>query len=156
MESWRRQEVTTLQLRYIKRCQWNRGWYVQLTEWIKPITTSKLKFKWMLFSPKSSIILSQTVVEWSAVDNTLFLSLVFHKDAKTCQGKAPESPLLVPLLLQVLQEQGLRFLLQVLRVTCDNYQILIYCFTFLYLSFHCIYITHTFTSNMIHAAEQRN
>lgn len=39
----------TLQLRRIKKCQWNRGWYVQLTEWIKPITVSKLKCKWMCF-----------------------------------------------------------------------------------------------------------
>lgn len=39
----------TLQLRHIKKCQWNRGWYVQLTEWIKPITLSKLKLKWMCF-----------------------------------------------------------------------------------------------------------
>lgn len=39
----------TLHLRHIKKCQWNRGWYVQLTEWIKPITMSKLKFKWICF-----------------------------------------------------------------------------------------------------------
>ena len=48
-KSRRKQGAMTLQLRNIKRRQWSRGWYVQLTEWIKAITTSKLKFKWMCF-----------------------------------------------------------------------------------------------------------
>lgn len=43
--------------------------------------------------------------------NTLFVSLVFHTDAESHQAEAPEPPLPVPRLLQLLQEQGLWFLL---------------------------------------------
>lgn len=48
--------------------------------------------------------------------NALLMSLVFRTDAKSHQAEAPEPPLHVPLVLQLLQEQGLRLLLQVLRI----------------------------------------
>lgn len=49
--------------------------------------------------------------------NTMLMSLVFRTDAQSHQAEASEPPLLVPLVLQLLQEQqGLRFLLQVLRI----------------------------------------
>lgn len=118
----------TLQLRHIKKCQWNRGWYVQLTEWIKPITTSKLKFKWMCFPygvPRCSLL---TRGGWNTGDERqAHVSLSSRTDAKSHQAEAPEPSLHVSLLLQLLQGlQGLRFLLQVLRIPATATEILIY------------------------------
>ena len=51
------------------------------------------------------------------VMNTLLMLVVSLTDAKSHQTEASEPPLLVPLVLQLLQgQQGLRFLLQVLRI----------------------------------------
>lgn len=58
------------------------------------------------------------------VMNTTLMSLVFC--TAKFQTEAPEPHLLVPLLLQLLQEQRLRLLLQVLRIPSDSQQILIY------------------------------
>lgn len=118
----------TLQLRHIKKCQWNRGWYVQLTEWIKPITMSKLKFKWMCFPygvPRCSLL---TRRGWNAGDERqAHVSRLSRTDAESHQAEAPEPSLLVPLVLQLLQgQQGLRLLLQVLRIPAAATKILIY------------------------------
>lgn len=73
----------TLQLRHIKKCQWNRGWYVQLTEWIKPITVSKLKFKWMCFPhgvPWCSLSLHIRRGGWNAGDErSAHVSCLSHR-----------------------------------------------------------------------------
>lgn len=109
----------TLQLRQIKKCQWNRGWYVQLNEWIKPITLSKLNFKWVCFPrgvPRCSLHVRR---EWNAgaERHAHFFSCLYRADAESHPTEATESPLFLPLLLQLLQEhQGLRLLLQVLRI----------------------------------------
>lgn len=74
----------TLQLRHIKKCQWNRGWYVQLTEWIKPITVSKLKFKWMCFPRGGPPVLfsAQGGDETLEMNAITLMSLVFFSPAQ--------------------------------------------------------------------------
>lgn len=120
----------TLQLRHIKRCQRNHRWYVQLTEWIKPITTSKLKFKKLCFphrAPWWSLCLGRG---WYAEDKCFaHVSLFFYAGAGSHQAEAPESPLPVPLVLQLLQgQQGLRYVLQVLRNSHNHYILTYYFF----------------------------
>lgn len=79
----------TLQLRHIKKCQWNRGWYVQLTEWIKPITMSKLKFKWMCFPygvPWCSLL---TRRGWNAGDERqAHVSRLFSHRCRVTSGRS--------------------------------------------------------------------
>lgn len=76
----------------MKRCQWHRGRYVQLTEWIKSNTMSQL-----MFSPEKES--KQTEWEIMLEVNILLMSLVFYTDAVKHQGEASNQKLALPSLL---------------------------------------------------------
>lgn len=108
----------TLQLWRIQKCQWTRGWYVQLTARIKPITNSKLKFKWMCFPRGVSRCFQRTrsgETQECVFNCTPLLPTFSHSGAVSHQAEAEESHLLVLLVLQLLPgKQRLWILLQVL------------------------------------------